>query len=138
MCYRGHSVMQTLIRAYFSPADTTGQRFVYAGSADGVVHIWGALEPKHMSTDDNAGPEGHLASHTLPTLFTCRAHSTVASKLSEGAAMCPALHQSSCSTAAVLQTWLRVRWWTSWCTTERLCVTAAGILTSRRCAVARL
>jgi WD repeat-containing protein 23 len=41
MSYRGHSVMQTLIRAYFSPADTTGQRFIYAGSADGVVHVWG-------------------------------------------------------------------------------------------------
>ncbi len=46
MCYRGHSVMQTLIRAYFSPADTTGQRFVYAGSADGVVHVWGASPPE--------------------------------------------------------------------------------------------
>ena len=41
MNYRGHSVMQTLIRAYFSPADTTGQRFIYAGSADGAVHVWG-------------------------------------------------------------------------------------------------
>lgn len=40
--YRGHCVSQTLIRAYFSPAATTAQRYVYAGSADGAVRIWGA------------------------------------------------------------------------------------------------
>ena len=39
--FRGHSVLQTLIRAYFSPAHTTGQRMVYAGSADGTVRIYG-------------------------------------------------------------------------------------------------
>jgi len=33
-------VHQTLIRAYFSPAFTTGQRFIYAGSADSCVYIW--------------------------------------------------------------------------------------------------
>ena len=49
MCYRGHSVMQTLIRAYFSPANTTGQRFIYAGSADGVVHVWGAPQRRPQS-----------------------------------------------------------------------------------------
>lgn len=38
---RGHSVMGTLIRAYWSPMHTTGQRFVYTGSADGRVHIFG-------------------------------------------------------------------------------------------------
>jgi len=40
--YRGHAVLQTLIRAYFSPAATTGQRYIYSGSADGSVYIWGA------------------------------------------------------------------------------------------------
>ena len=40
--FRGHSVLQTLIRAYFSPAHSTGQRFVYAGSADGTPRIFGA------------------------------------------------------------------------------------------------
>jgi WD repeat-containing protein 23 len=40
MTYRGHTVQHTLIRAYFSPAHTTGQRYIYAGSADGVVHMW--------------------------------------------------------------------------------------------------
>lgn len=38
--YRGHSVLQTLIRAHISPPSTTGQRFVYSGSADGKIHIW--------------------------------------------------------------------------------------------------
>lgn len=39
--YRGHAVLQTLIRAYFSPLATTGQRYIYSGSADGSVYIWG-------------------------------------------------------------------------------------------------
>ncbi|CAL8463196.1 g2730 [Coccomyxa elongata] len=38
--FRGHSVLQTLIRAYFSPAHSTGQRYVYTGSADGSVRIY--------------------------------------------------------------------------------------------------
>ncbi len=41
--FRGHSVLQTLIRAYFSPAHSTGQRYVYTGSADGSVRIYGAF-----------------------------------------------------------------------------------------------
>lgn len=43
--YRGHEVLQTLIRAYFSPAPTTGQRYIYSGSADGAVYVWGVLPP---------------------------------------------------------------------------------------------
>ena len=37
----GHSVSSTLIRAYWSPMHSTGQRFVYTGSADGHIHIFG-------------------------------------------------------------------------------------------------
>ena len=40
--YRGHTVLQTLIRAYFSPAASTGQRYIYSGSADGQIFVWGA------------------------------------------------------------------------------------------------
>jgi len=40
MRYRGHAVLQTLIRCYFSPAETTGGRYIYSGSADGRIHIW--------------------------------------------------------------------------------------------------
>ncbi len=37
--YHGHAVLQTLIRAKFSP-DYTNRAFVYSGSACGCVHIW--------------------------------------------------------------------------------------------------
>ncbi|KAL0570845.1 hypothetical protein V5O48_011117 [Marasmius crinis-equi] len=40
MTYRGHSVMMTLIRCHFSPAETTGAQYLYSGSADGRIHIW--------------------------------------------------------------------------------------------------
>ena len=39
MTYRGHSVLRTLIRCHFSPASTTGQRYIYSGSADGRIHV---------------------------------------------------------------------------------------------------
>ncbi|KAL4432013.1 hypothetical protein ABPG77_000280 [Micractinium sp. CCAP 211/92] len=41
--YRGHSVLSTLIRAYWSPAATTGQRFVYTGSFDGRAVVYDAI-----------------------------------------------------------------------------------------------
>ncbi|KAF9229038.1 WD40 repeat-like protein [Gyrodon lividus] len=40
MTYRGHAVLRTLIRCNFSPAETTGGQYIYAGSADGKIHIW--------------------------------------------------------------------------------------------------
>ena len=40
--FRGHTVLQTLIRAYFSPK-STGGRYIYAGSFDGAVRIWDIL-----------------------------------------------------------------------------------------------
>ncbi|PFH52343.1 hypothetical protein AMATHDRAFT_140392 [Amanita thiersii Skay4041] len=40
MTYRGHSVLRTLIRCHFSPAETTGGQYLYSGSADGRIHIW--------------------------------------------------------------------------------------------------
>ncbi|KAI0275309.1 WD40-repeat-containing domain protein [Gloeopeniophorella convolvens] len=40
MTYRGHAVLQTLIRCHFSPAETTGGQYIYSGSADGRIHIW--------------------------------------------------------------------------------------------------
>ncbi|KAF4573324.1 hypothetical protein EYR40_003596 [Pleurotus pulmonarius] len=40
MTYRGHSVLRTLIRCHFSPAETTGGQYIYSGSADGRIHIW--------------------------------------------------------------------------------------------------
>ena len=35
--YRGHSVAYTLIRCYFSPSFTTGQKYIITGSADGCI-----------------------------------------------------------------------------------------------------
>lgn len=40
MTFRGASILSTLIRSYFSPEFTTGGRYVYGGSADGVVRIF--------------------------------------------------------------------------------------------------
>jgi WD repeat-containing protein 23 len=38
--YRGHSVLRTLIRCYFSPAHSTGQKYIYTGSHDSSVYIY--------------------------------------------------------------------------------------------------
>ena len=43
MTYRGHRVLMTLIRCYFSPSSTTGQQFVYSGSADGGVYVYDSV-----------------------------------------------------------------------------------------------
>ena len=43
MSYRGHQVHQTLIRAFFSPVHSTGQRYIYSGSGNGCVYIWDVL-----------------------------------------------------------------------------------------------
>jgi WD repeat-containing protein 23 len=39
MTYRGHAVLKTLIRCHFSPVATTGQKYIYSGSADGRIHV---------------------------------------------------------------------------------------------------
>lgn len=43
MTYRGHRVTQTLIRAKFSPLETTGNRFIYTGCSTGRVLIYDTL-----------------------------------------------------------------------------------------------
>lgn len=35
--YRGHSIAHTLIRCYFSPSFTTGQKYIITGSSDGCI-----------------------------------------------------------------------------------------------------
>ncbi|XP_028392879.1 DDB1- and CUL4-associated factor 11-like isoform X2 [Dendronephthya gigantea] len=40
MTYRGHSFLRCLIRARFSPVETTAQNFIYTGSADGCIYIY--------------------------------------------------------------------------------------------------
>lgn len=46
MTYRGHSVLQTLVRCHFSPEFTTGQRYIYTGCAAGRVVIYDVLTGK--------------------------------------------------------------------------------------------
>ncbi|XP_058076528.1 LEC14B protein-like isoform X2 [Magnolia sinica] len=38
--YRGHSVLRTLIRCYFSPEYSTGQKYIYTGSNNGNIYIY--------------------------------------------------------------------------------------------------
>lgn len=40
MTYRGHSVLNTLIRVHFSPPHITGHRYIASGSSDGRIHVW--------------------------------------------------------------------------------------------------
>ncbi|XP_033113165.1 DDB1- and CUL4-associated factor 11-like [Anneissia japonica] len=49
MTYKGHAVLQTLVRCYFSPAFTTGQRYIYTGCASGAVVIYDVLTGKVVS-----------------------------------------------------------------------------------------
>jgi len=49
MTYSGHKVLQTLIRCYFSPSFTTGQKYIYSGSQDGIVYLWDVLTGELIS-----------------------------------------------------------------------------------------
>lgn len=64
--YNDHSVKKTLIRCHFSPMHTTGQRYVFSGSDDGHIHIYGldgtkvetlnassAVQPGRMDVNDD-------------------------------------------------------------------------------------
>ena len=50
MTYTGHQVVQTLIRCYFSPRETTGQRYIYTGSYDQKVYIYDLLTGEIVQT----------------------------------------------------------------------------------------
>ncbi|GAA5985581.1 hypothetical protein JCM5350_007142 [Sporobolomyces pararoseus] len=49
--FRGHSVVSTLIRCHWSPVSTTGQRYLYTGSADGKIHIYSLDGTTHQVID---------------------------------------------------------------------------------------
>lgn len=38
--YKGHSVLRTLIRCYFSPQYSTGQKYIYTGSHDSFIYVY--------------------------------------------------------------------------------------------------
>lgn len=46
MTYRGHRVQKSLIRAKFSPAFTTGQRYIYCGCSSGRLILYDVLTGK--------------------------------------------------------------------------------------------
>lgn len=48
--FKGHKVLGTLIRCHFSPLETTGQRYIYTGGADGKVWIYDSLTGKTIQT----------------------------------------------------------------------------------------
>ena len=58
MTFRGHKVLSTLIRCYFSPLESTGQRYVYTGGADGMVVVYDTYTGKvaaQMKPDEELG-----------------------------------------------------------------------------------
>ena len=69
--FRGHGVLQTLIRCYFSPAATTGQRYIYTGSHCGDVHIYDILSGRCVDkcADLHRHPVRAVSWHpTMPVL----------------------------------------------------------------------
>ncbi|KAL8515470.1 hypothetical protein ACS0TY_014239 [Phlomoides rotata] len=50
--YKGHSVLRTLIRCYFSPAYSTGQKYIYTGSADSSVYVYDVLSGSQVAKLD--------------------------------------------------------------------------------------
>ncbi|CAE7194599.1 unnamed protein product [Rhizoctonia solani] len=89
MTYHGHSVFRTLIRCHFSPAETTGQAYVYSGSTDGKVYIW-SLDGRIAQTLDRTQslpitfdprepdlpmrPPAHRSRHNDMTIRDCSWH----------------------------------------------------------------
>eukprot|EP00741_Cyanophora_paradoxa_P010609 tig00020537_g10253.t1 len=53
---RGHTVRDTLVRAYFSPAASTGRRYVYTGSSCGSVFVFDGV-----SGEKKAEVEAHAS-----------------------------------------------------------------------------
>lgn len=66
--FTGHKVLRTLIRCYFSPLHSTGQQYVYTGSADGVIHIYSILGDEVIKIDTNTveGAEDVRHANDLP------------------------------------------------------------------------
>lgn len=50
MTFTGHTVLQTLIRCYFSPLENTGQRYLYSGSSDGNIYIFDILSGENKTS----------------------------------------------------------------------------------------
>ncbi|KAA8543185.1 hypothetical protein F0562_021320 [Nyssa sinensis] len=64
--YKGHSVLRTLIRCYFSPAYSTGQKYIYTGSHDSCIYIY----------DMVSGAQVARLEHHKSTVRDCSWHPT--------------------------------------------------------------
>jgi WD40 repeat protein len=77
--FRGHSVLRTLIRCHFSPVYSTGQRYGYTGSANGIVKVYDLLGDDHFEIETD-GLVRDLAWHPydpLMVLGCCQPNKTV-------------------------------------------------------------
>ncbi|KDP40050.1 hypothetical protein JCGZ_02048 [Jatropha curcas] len=64
--YRGHSVLRTLIRCYFSPEYSTGQKYIYSGSSDCSVYIYDLVSGAEVARlDHHEGPVRDCSWHPL-------------------------------------------------------------------------
>jgi len=64
--FRGHQVLGTLIRCYFSPLHSTAQRFILTGSADGSPVIYDTVTGKRAGTltsDQTGAPARDVSWH---------------------------------------------------------------------------
>jgi len=64
LTFRGHHVLATLIRCYFSPIFTTGQRFIYTGDYNGQVYVYDAHTGKTVNVLRTLTHEQMLAGET--------------------------------------------------------------------------
>ncbi|CAI8603838.1 unnamed protein product [Vicia faba] len=48
--YRGHSVLRTLVRCFFSPAFSTGQKYIYTGSHNACVYVYDLVTGAQVAT----------------------------------------------------------------------------------------
>ncbi|KAF9962032.1 hypothetical protein BGZ72_000099 [Mortierella alpina] len=71
MSFQGHKVLRTLIRCHFSPAHSTGQRYLYTGSADGMVHIY-RLDGTLVQKLDTAEAFRRFTKSEAPTPYVAR------------------------------------------------------------------
>ncbi|KAI9290982.1 WD40 repeat-like protein, partial [Neoconidiobolus thromboides FSU 785] len=62
MTYKGHEVLSTLIRCHFSPAASTGQKYLYTGSSNGKIHIYNLDGTVAQILDTNGAMRGGRSS----------------------------------------------------------------------------
>lgn len=63
MTYTGHYVRDTLIKCHFSPQATTGEQYIYSGSADNRVYIW-SIDGKLVSSMSNPKRDSRMNNAT--------------------------------------------------------------------------